>query len=282
MPPSDTDIGADDSNGPSAVGPSLLGLGPALRSAWVAYQVRLDTAMAEAGYGERRFPDGRVFRLCLDQSGSTISAIGRELGITRQGASKVVGQLRESGLRRGHRLGDQREGKVGHPDLPVELTTSRHNERRLGPSRTSWRPRLEGRGFPACLPCSTLSTMAEQVRLRSTFDVRPGYETHFALRQVSRHFGHSTCLSTYLPTYLPTYHRMTGQPACVHGFPDHEECLGLAAEAGRSLCRAPGPNLTLLGSTTGGLRCCYLLRPGLFHAGRESTAPTDHFPADRR
>ena len=97
MPPSDTDIGADDSNGPSAVGPSLLGLGPALRRAWVGYQVRLDTAMAEAGYGERKFPDGRVLRLCLDQSGSTISAIGRELGITRQGAGKVVGHLRDGG-----------------------------------------------------------------------------------------------------------------------------------------------------------------------------------------
>lgn len=52
--------------------------------------------MADAGFGERRFPDGRVLRLCSDR-GSTISAIGRELGITRQGASKVVGQLRDSG-----------------------------------------------------------------------------------------------------------------------------------------------------------------------------------------
>ena len=52
--------------------------------------------MADAGFGERRFPDGRVLRLCSDR-GSTISAIGRELGITRQGASKVVGQLRDRG-----------------------------------------------------------------------------------------------------------------------------------------------------------------------------------------
>jgi DNA-binding MarR family transcriptional regulator len=34
--------------------------------------------------------------LCLDP-GSTISAIGRELDITRQGASKVAGQLRDCG-----------------------------------------------------------------------------------------------------------------------------------------------------------------------------------------
>ena len=53
--------------------------------------------MADSGFGERRFPDGRVLRLCSGQSGSTISAIGRELGITRQGASKVVGDLRDRG-----------------------------------------------------------------------------------------------------------------------------------------------------------------------------------------
>jgi DNA-binding MarR family transcriptional regulator len=53
--------------------------------------------MAEAGFGERRFPDGRVLRACSDEAGSTISAIGRELGITRQGASKVVAELCDRG-----------------------------------------------------------------------------------------------------------------------------------------------------------------------------------------
>ena len=72
-------------------------LGPALRRAWVGYELRLDAAMADAGFGERRFPDGRVLRLCSVQGGSTISAIGRELGITRQGAGKVVGHLRDRG-----------------------------------------------------------------------------------------------------------------------------------------------------------------------------------------
>ena len=51
--------------------------------------------MAEAGFADRRFPDGRVLRLCSARGGATISAIGRELGITRQGASKVVKHLRE-------------------------------------------------------------------------------------------------------------------------------------------------------------------------------------------
>ena len=53
--------------------------------------------MAEAGFGERSFPDGRVLRFCSGQAARTISAIGRELGITRQGASKVVEHLRECG-----------------------------------------------------------------------------------------------------------------------------------------------------------------------------------------
>jgi DNA-binding MarR family transcriptional regulator len=51
--------------------------------------------MADAGFGERKFPDGRVLRMCSGDTGSTISAIGRALGITRQGASKVVGRLRD-------------------------------------------------------------------------------------------------------------------------------------------------------------------------------------------
>jgi DNA-binding MarR family transcriptional regulator len=74
-----------------------VGLGVALRRAWLGYQLRLDEAMAEAGFGERRFPDGRVLRICSGEGGSTTSSIGRELGITRQGASKVVGNLRDRG-----------------------------------------------------------------------------------------------------------------------------------------------------------------------------------------
>ncbi len=92
VPPSDAGTGAVA--GPL---PSSASLGPALRRAWLGYQRRLDTATAEAGFGERRFPDGRVVRMCSGEAGSTISAIGRELGITRQGAGKVVVDLRERG-----------------------------------------------------------------------------------------------------------------------------------------------------------------------------------------
>ena len=53
--------------------------------------------MEAAGFGERQFPDGRVLRMCSDHACSTISAIGRELGIKRQGAAKVVAHLRDRG-----------------------------------------------------------------------------------------------------------------------------------------------------------------------------------------
>ena len=82
---------------PSNVEPAPVGLGPALRRAWLGYQLRLDHAMAGAGFGDRSFPDGRVLRLCAGEGGSTISAIGREVGITRQGAGKVVARLCDRG-----------------------------------------------------------------------------------------------------------------------------------------------------------------------------------------
>jgi DNA-binding MarR family transcriptional regulator len=81
----------------SSVEATPVGLGAALRCAWLGYQLRLDRAMAEAGFGERGFPDGRVLRMCAGEAGSTISALGRELGITRQGASKAVAHLRDRG-----------------------------------------------------------------------------------------------------------------------------------------------------------------------------------------
>ncbi len=77
-------------------GPSA-GLGPALRRAWVGYQRRLDEELAGAGFGDRGLPDGRVLRMCSGPAPTTISQIGRELGITRQRASKVVASLTERG-----------------------------------------------------------------------------------------------------------------------------------------------------------------------------------------
>jgi len=90
-------MGAGEGTGATSEAPSPVGLGPALRRAWLGYQLRLDAAMADAGFGERRFPDGRVLRLCSEAAGSTVSAIGRELGITRQGAGKVARRLSDAG-----------------------------------------------------------------------------------------------------------------------------------------------------------------------------------------
>lgn len=72
-------------------------LGAALRQAWVGYRRQLDQELAAAGFGDRGFPDGRVLRLVGAASDVTISHIGRELGITRQGASKIVASLRDRG-----------------------------------------------------------------------------------------------------------------------------------------------------------------------------------------
>jgi DNA-binding MarR family transcriptional regulator len=72
-------------------------LGPSLRRAWVGYQIALNAEMAAAGFPERRFPDGRVLRLCDDTANVTISDIGRGIGISRQAASKIVGRLHERG-----------------------------------------------------------------------------------------------------------------------------------------------------------------------------------------
>jgi DNA-binding MarR family transcriptional regulator len=72
-------------------------LGAALRRAWVGYRVRLDAEMAAAGFADSGLPDGRILHICAARGGVTISDVGRELGITRQGASKAVARLHERG-----------------------------------------------------------------------------------------------------------------------------------------------------------------------------------------
>lgn len=53
--------------------------------------------MAAAGFADRRFPQGRVLRLCAGPGETTISDVGRAIGISRQGASKIVAGLRARG-----------------------------------------------------------------------------------------------------------------------------------------------------------------------------------------
>ncbi len=72
-------------------------LGGALLGAWLGYRRRMDEELAAAGFADRRFADGPVLRMCSDSDETTISQIGRGLGITRQGASKVVSGLRSRG-----------------------------------------------------------------------------------------------------------------------------------------------------------------------------------------
>jgi DNA-binding MarR family transcriptional regulator len=66
------------------------GLGSALFGAWLGYRRRMDEELAALGFAGRRFPDMFVLRMCSGAGETTISQIGRGLGITRQGASKIV------------------------------------------------------------------------------------------------------------------------------------------------------------------------------------------------
>ena len=94
LSPDDTSSAQEPGEG-ARPGATNIGLGGALRQAWVGYRRRLDAELAAAGFGDHGFPDGRVLRLCSKPGETTISRIGRELGITRQGASKIVASLTE-------------------------------------------------------------------------------------------------------------------------------------------------------------------------------------------
>jgi DNA-binding MarR family transcriptional regulator len=68
-----------------------------LHRAWTGYRRRVDEELAAAGFRDRSSPDRRVLRLCGGREPVTISEIGRDLGITRQGASKIVAGMRDRG-----------------------------------------------------------------------------------------------------------------------------------------------------------------------------------------
>src|ERR1700761_6255274 len=72
-------------------------LGMALRRALGGYRRQMDDQLATAGFAGRKFPAGRVLRTGGGPGVTTISDVGRELGITRQGASKIVATMREQG-----------------------------------------------------------------------------------------------------------------------------------------------------------------------------------------
>jgi DNA-binding MarR family transcriptional regulator len=68
-----------------------------LHRASTGYRRRVDEELAAAGFRDRSSPDRRVLRLCGGREPVTISEIGRDLGITRQGASKIVAGMRDRG-----------------------------------------------------------------------------------------------------------------------------------------------------------------------------------------
>jgi DNA-binding MarR family transcriptional regulator len=136
-----------------------------LRRAWVGYQRRLDAAMADAGFGDRVFPDARVLRLC-HRDETTISAIGRELGISRQGAAKVVAALAERGYVKVEPSATSGREKV--------VTVTDRAERYLSAQRAAarridqqLRRRLGGDGFDTLRElCDALAPEGDDVRLR--------------------------------------------------------------------------------------------------------------------
>jgi len=86
-----------DGIGERQAGPGATLLGNLLLLALLGYGRRVDAEMAAAGFTDREFPETPVLRLCSDPEGITISEISQRLGITRQGASKIVGRLRDRG-----------------------------------------------------------------------------------------------------------------------------------------------------------------------------------------
>lgn len=87
---------ADEKPG-GELGPEHGALGYALRLALAGYRRGMDRELAAAGFADRRFPDGRVLRMCSGPGETTISDVGRGLGISRQAASKIAAGLRQRG-----------------------------------------------------------------------------------------------------------------------------------------------------------------------------------------
>src|SRR5215472_8104094 len=85
------------SRAPDAPPPGQAALARALRMALAGYWRLVGIELAAAGFADRRFPEGRVLVMCAAPGDTTISDVGRRLGITRQGAGKIVTRLREDG-----------------------------------------------------------------------------------------------------------------------------------------------------------------------------------------
>lgn len=111
-------------------GPQPPGLGAALRQAWVGYRRRLDAELAAAGFEDHAIPDGRVLRICSRPGEVTIADIGRQLGITRQGAGKIVAGLADRGyVTLAASATDRREKIVSVTPRAIEYRTAKRHAR---------------------------------------------------------------------------------------------------------------------------------------------------------
>jgi DNA-binding MarR family transcriptional regulator len=129
MSDSEPRTGEEDQSGPG-IGQPRPGLGAALRQAWVGYRRRLDAELAAAGFDDHAIPDGRVLRICSRARDVTISAIGRQLGITRQGAGKIVAGLAQRGyVTLAASATDRREKVVNVTPRAIEYLTARRDAR---------------------------------------------------------------------------------------------------------------------------------------------------------
>ncbi len=106
--------------------PPQTDLGQALRIAWWSYVQRVDNEMESAGFPERSYPINYLFALYAQPGPMTISEMGRQFAITRQAASKIVGELRQRGyVQATVSSTDQREKVVELTPKAIELVTAR-------------------------------------------------------------------------------------------------------------------------------------------------------------
>jgi DNA-binding MarR family transcriptional regulator len=94
---------------------ALSSLGTRLERAAEAYRHRLNRQLEAAGFADHRFPDALISRLCRDGGAVTISQLGRELSMTRQGASKLVTGLSARGYVTIERSAEDAREKVIRP-----------------------------------------------------------------------------------------------------------------------------------------------------------------------
>lgn len=101
-------------------------LGEALRLAWWGYLQLVDNETESAGFPERVYPINYVLALYAQPEPMTISDIGRQFAISRQAASKIVGELRQRGyVQTIASTTDQREKVVELTPKAIQMVAAR-------------------------------------------------------------------------------------------------------------------------------------------------------------